>query len=192
MGFDAEDKRKLHAEVNQLVNQRFLLNTAAITIFGIIMAWTMSRPIQTIVAPASDFISAVSTLLTLLLFSLYILSHLLRRTTRVITTYLIAKSMSEWEEDWQSFRSSNTYFAYTKSQTILFLSLGLLSSTWPYLFGLIMRSPVVLTPVLWFSTIIGFIYVVLISGMGFFNWWYQEKSIEDQWKCVLKQKQDKA
>ena len=35
--FTVEDQRKLHAEVNQLINQRFLLNTAAVTLFGVIL-----------------------------------------------------------------------------------------------------------------------------------------------------------
>jgi hypothetical protein len=40
----AEDIRKLHAEVNQIINQSFTLNTAAITAFGVVLAWTIQKP----------------------------------------------------------------------------------------------------------------------------------------------------
>jgi hypothetical protein len=35
-GPTTEDIRKIHAEVNQLVNQRFLLTTLGITVYGLV------------------------------------------------------------------------------------------------------------------------------------------------------------
>jgi hypothetical protein len=37
-GPDPDDVRKLHAEINQIVNQRFLITTLSITVFGVLIA----------------------------------------------------------------------------------------------------------------------------------------------------------
>jgi hypothetical protein len=43
LGPNDDGRRKLHAEVNQLANQRFLVTTGAITVFGVIMALLVPR-----------------------------------------------------------------------------------------------------------------------------------------------------
>ena len=40
----AEDVHKIHAEINQIVNQRFLLLVASISLFGVALGWLVSRP----------------------------------------------------------------------------------------------------------------------------------------------------
>ncbi|MCU0916382.1 MAG: hypothetical protein MUC88_17735, partial [Planctomycetes bacterium] len=40
---NTEDTRKLHAEVNQIVNERLLLTILAVTVFGTMIAWLIPR-----------------------------------------------------------------------------------------------------------------------------------------------------
>jgi hypothetical protein len=66
-GPNGEDERKLHAEINQIVNQRFILTTLALTIFGILIV--LMVPKDTPISGANgEFPFAVSVILSLLLF----------------------------------------------------------------------------------------------------------------------------
>lgn len=38
-----DDVRRLHAEINQILNQQHLITAAAITTFGVVLAWLMPR-----------------------------------------------------------------------------------------------------------------------------------------------------
>jgi hypothetical protein len=42
-GPSQEDERKLHNEINQIVNQRFILTTLALTLFGVLIAWMVPK-----------------------------------------------------------------------------------------------------------------------------------------------------
>ena len=57
-GPSTED-RKLHSEVNQIVNQRFQLATIAITIFGVVVAWLLPRQTPVAGTPLGAFTFAV-------------------------------------------------------------------------------------------------------------------------------------
>jgi hypothetical protein len=128
----SEDVRKIHAEINQLLNQRFLLTTAGITVFGVMTAWLLPKSPPQAGDPVGSFIFTVALILSVLLFTLYLLSHFLRGVQRVCSTYLIETNMSGWEHDWEQYRRE-PYWAYSKPQTILFLLLNVLSTGFPFI-----------------------------------------------------------
>lgn len=85
----SEDQRKMNAEVNQIINQRFVITLTTITVFGAVGAWMIPKiPPQ----PSSDlggFVFFASSLLLSLLFVLFLYSHILRGRLKVISSYLI-------------------------------------------------------------------------------------------------------
>jgi len=60
-----EDMRKVHGEINQIVNQRFLITTLAITMFGVIGAWMIPESTQKVGYEIPAFTFAASILLIL-------------------------------------------------------------------------------------------------------------------------------
>jgi hypothetical protein len=131
-----EDLRKLHQEVNQIVQQRFFLTTVAIGVFGAIMAWAFPRvsvPSGSTV-PVLTYLVCISLLVVLAtLFSLHLC---LKLYLRVLTAYLVETSGSVWEVHWAAWRKRrNKYVGYTKPQTFVFLGLGLLTVLYPFFIG---------------------------------------------------------
>ena len=81
-----EDSQKLHSEINQLVNQRFVLTTLAVTIFGAFTAWQIQNA-----AGAATYATTTwwfAGLLQVLMFLLFLLGHFQTCMLRTITTYL--------------------------------------------------------------------------------------------------------
>ncbi len=136
MVLDAQEKQKLHSEVTQLVNQQFILNGVGITLFGVILALVMPYSKESNFEKLTFYFIAASCLLQFLLFVIYLVSHFLRKTIRIYTTYLIEKKASEWEKNWQMFRENekNKYFTVAKSQAILYLVLMILATVFPFIF----------------------------------------------------------
>ncbi len=131
-GPTTEDERKLHAEINQIVNQRFLLTTLALTLFGVLTAWMVPKESHDQADTAIGvFPFAISIVLSTLLFSIYLWSHLLKNTMRVFTSYLAVSGKSNWEIDWREFRKER-YSAHTVPQTIMFIILVGMSVIFPF------------------------------------------------------------
>lgn len=128
-----EDQRKIHAEVNQLVNQRIWLTTIAVTVFLFITQWQIQKVIPG--QKVGAFIYGASFLLIGVLLAPFILMHLLTYMLRVLTTYLKATDASEWEKSWYSFRHRFGYWGYTKSIALLFMLFIFCSTVFPLLLG---------------------------------------------------------
>lgn len=178
-----KDISKIHAEVNQIVHQRFLVCTAAITLFGVAIAWLVPKsPLQQNSSLGCLYF-CITTLLSILLFSLFILCISLKRMMRVFTAYLIVTDSSIWEKDYQRFRKS-PYSAYTKPQTYLFLILNSATILFPYILALMysLKFEPVLGICIQLST--GIITSLFMYGMGFMGWFDNEKSIEDRWNAL--------
>jgi hypothetical protein len=183
LGPTQEDLRKIHAEVNQLVNQRFLLTTLAITVFGVVIALLVPRTPPTQDGMLGGFVLLLAALLSVLLFALFLLSHLYKGMIRVFTTYLKVTGASNWEKDWGSFRQS-PYLGYTKPQTLVFLILNLLTIAYPFLMAWVYNLR--LEPRMGLIALLttGSLTELLMVGMGFWNWWDRERKAEQQWKAI--------
>ena len=177
-----EDLRKIHAEVNQLVNQRFLLTTAGISVFGVVLAWGIPRTAPVARTPIGGFPIAVAALLLLLLFLLYLFSHHLRGMLRVYSTYLIVTQKSGWESDWEAYRAQNLrYWAYTKPQSIVFMVLGFFAALFPVLLAVFFSlrwEPALGLVVLGVCWVV---YEILVFRMGFRDLWSTETSAKTGW-----------
>ena len=93
------DRFKIHNEINQCGNQRFLLTAGAVALFGTVARYLLPSTTE---ARFDEVITAtcVSSAYSLILAALFYQSRQLRRVIRNLSTYLRAKKWSEWERDW--------------------------------------------------------------------------------------------
>lgn len=193
-----EDTSKLHAEVNQIMQQRFALATFAVGIFGAMLAWGL--PVKPIKGATIDSISyLVSCTLNAVLAGLFILHLFLKLYARVLTTYLsVIKSLlkdapnsntTDWETDWGMWRKEGyTYFGYTWPQVGVFVILVLMSTLYPvavaWAYGLKLNTN-------WFAHtthIVGGVECLLMICLGVYQVKGQEPRCEKHWQSVIKRR----
>jgi len=181
-GPNQEDRRKLHAEINQIVNQRLSLMILSVTIFGVFLAWLTpkSQPVSNV--GVGSFIYLGSILLIIILFIIFLMSHYLSGMLRVFSTYLSETDGSGWEKDWAIFRKNYTYIGYTKPQTIIFLVLGSISTIFPLFLSLAYSLKI--EPLGGFlpCMAIGVLYFIIVFGMGTKKWFDKEADFKRKWK----------
>ncbi len=178
-----EDLRKLHAEINQIGNQRFMLTTLALTMSGAVIAWMIPKSAPQVGADAGPFLFAVTAIFSVLLFGIYIWGHLLKNTMRTLTCYLVETGTSGWELDWREFRR-DPHYAHTKPQTVIFLLLNPVGCFFPFLLSLAYSLKI--APVMGAVITVAIFSVTefLIWRMGFRNLWDAESKITKRWKGV--------
>jgi hypothetical protein len=184
-GPDNEDIRKINAEVNQLVNQRLALVTLAITIFTAFLALLVPRDSSSVGNEFGLYRYSLLVLMILFEFVLFILSYHLTTMLRIFTAYLDVTGRSGWETDWKKYRNEYPgYWGYTKPQSIIFLVIGIVAGGLPILFFLIFQVP--LGP--WIGAAICgaelILYIILVTGMGFFGWFAREDKIKNRWLMI--------
>jgi len=178
-----EDLRKLHAEVNQIVNQRFIITTVAITVSGVIISILVPKSAPLSGSDVGAFAYAGSILLMLVLLALFLYSHFLKVMIRVYTTYLTVTRRSNWEEDWENYRARYPrYLGFTRAQTIVFAALGVMAGTYPMMvsigFGLSLEPSSAFALDAAFTVL----YLILVIGIGWLDWWEPEKSARGNWE----------
>lgn len=135
MYLPTEDQRKLHAEINQLANQRFLLITASIAFFGIMLSFVMQGVPQDHGKTLSGLIFLKAGISSGTLFLLYWVSFQLRKMARTYAIYLVETKSSVWERDIMrlrdEWRGSPILFS-SRTQAIIYLLLILASGVSPY------------------------------------------------------------
>lgn len=181
-----EDLRKLHQEVNQIVQQRFFLTTVAIGVFGAIMAWAFPRaPLPTgSTVPVLTYMVCIS--LFVVLATLFALHLCLKLFLRVLTSYLSETSGSVWEIHWAKWRrKGNKYIGYSRPQTVVFVGLGLLTLCYPVFIG---HAYQVEQDRFWMG-MTGVAGVLYILGAILFGLYYGMEGSElvyrDRWKEIL-------
>jgi len=184
------DVQKIHAEINQIVNQRFLVITIAVAIFGVVGTWlipknTPSTPNDESVLLALTVLGSI--LLTSLLFMLFIVSHCLTRMLRIYTTYLIVTNKSDWEQDWKRYREKK-YFGYTKTLTIFFLFLIGLSTFIPVIFSIFGAVEFKLSLVSLVGIKLGVVYLFFVAAMGLGGRLDNEKKAKKKWEDLCREK----
>ncbi|MCH5146247.1 hypothetical protein JMF94_14280 [Desulfovibrio sp. UIB00] len=131
-----EDIRKIHAEINQLVNQRFLITTLSVTISGVLLTMQIPRDAPVAGSELGAFRYMLSYLSSVLILFLFLLCHFIKGMHRICTTYLCVMNKSKWESDWDIFREK-PYYGYTKPQAIIFMLLIAVMTSFPILFGFV-------------------------------------------------------
>jgi hypothetical protein len=180
---NADDVRKIGLEINQIVNQRFLITTLAITMFGVIIAWMIPKTAPTPGDAIGGITFALAILLSLLLFVLYLWSHFLKHTMRIFTSYLMETESSNWEIDWTAYRDRG-YFTYTKTQTIIFLLLNVVAFISPLLFAEIFALKLEPVGGLIFCLGVGIVTEAVMYFMGFHSAFDSERRAVDAWKML--------
>ena len=160
------DITKIHAEINQINNQRFLLTTAAITVFGVMITIIMSKPLPTSGSNLDPFVFIGSVLLLSVLMVLYIYNYILQRIVKVYTTYLIVTGVSSFEQDWRFFRldrGRNFSSIYIRTYSSVFLLLGMITLIYPFLVSLVYGLYMGISLGLVFHLSFAFLYFLVIG-----------------------------
>lgn len=120
------DITKLHAEVNQYINQRLVITTTAITIFGVSIGWLVfgsSNANSIIEVKTITFL--LPTILLVVMFVLFVYCQVILSNIRIIVGYLRATNQSAWESAYQSFYVQNRHINQYDMIPMMFLVLGL-------------------------------------------------------------------
>jgi hypothetical protein len=187
-GPDADDRKKIHAEVSQIVNQRLSLTILTVTIFGAMIAWLTPKNTPTPNSEVGTFTFIGSLLLVLVLFILFLLTYHISYMLRLFTTYLIVTDASNWEKDWATYRSKFSYIGYTKPQSIIFIILGAAAAGYPFLLSF--AYSLCIEPC-WgaiLCIVAGIVHCVFVFGMGLKGWFAKESEFKRKWE-TLKQDQ---
>ena len=183
---DVEDRRKLHAEINQIENHRFLLSTLAVTAFGVLGAWLVPRAAPEPGTPVGGFVCAGALLLEVLLFVLFLLHQVFKLVMRSLATYLVVRDASQWEKDWRRYRRDRQDW-YSQAQTILFVILEASAAVFPltlaYLFDLTWHP----REGIWLVLGVGEVFLLLMLALGIFGWLDREEKIESRWREILRE-----
>src|SRR6266446_8394086 len=182
-----EDVTKLHNEINQLLNQRFILTTLALTLFGVLTAWMIPKDAGT---ENVAFPFAISIVISTLLLAIYAWSDQIRLSARALSSYLEETGNSNWETDWREFIRVRGFWSQTKQQTVIFLLLMTINVISPYVVLVLLSTYVVLVLLSTFtpsflagvSSTWGAVLGAAIYGIGFHNLFDRENNIEQTWK----------
>lgn len=180
---DTEDKRKLHAEINQIMNQRFLLTTAAITVFGAFSAFMIPKAPSHPGPVVGHLLLGGTGFLLLFLLLLFLWNRFLSVMQTTPAWYLIHKEASRWEGDFRAFRSANP-LSIGKIQTYVFLALGVLSTGWSFVVALALG--ITLDPGWVLAVVcIAVCYFFLVNGFGLRRWFRDDIKISAKWQAIL-------
>jgi hypothetical protein len=182
------DIRKLHAEVTQIVQQRFYLTTIAIVSFGTISGWATS-PLVSGKSIAPGFAWIVEGFLIFVLLGLYLYSTLLLGMMRILTTYINEKYDSPWEKEWLEFRHQNgsgRYKGYSEAITFVFQILGVLSlGLFAFLLYLGNRGEFTWLWILPLLVIVGLFEGLIAVITKWRHRIYPEADLKVQWKVAI-------
>ncbi len=174
-----EDLRKLHSEASQIVNQKFLITTATITVWGFLAAQLLSSQANMPVFSGSH--EALAThplgwagyfgpiLLNLVVLVMFFYSTILAGMLRVITTYLLETGRSGWEADWARYRRLG-HLGYTRAQSVVFLFLAAVASAFPFAFALLRDASLEPASGLITHLVIAALTMASIVSLGVLGW----------------------
>ena len=175
-----DDVRRLHAEINQILNQQHLITAAAITTFGVVLAWLMPRGGAEFGTGSPLYVLLGSFLLLFLLLLLFLWTDGLTGIVRTYSAYL-ALHQSGWEEDWQRYRKRFFHMGYSRIQGSVFVALGILAAIFPiYLFGIraLWEQYPRLTAELYLALLL---YQVIVIGRAVLDWPDRAKRERKRW-----------
>jgi hypothetical protein len=143
---DDKDLSKLHSEVNQYINHRFIIATTAVTISGVVLGWIVSgtsiatTPQQPQVREVAFVLSVV---LLLILGVLFVVSQIINGSIAVITSYLRVTESSVWEVQYKRLveRRKLKWIGQKEAFSVLFMALGVISGGTPFCLGMLFGFP---------------------------------------------------
>lgn len=182
---NSEDIRKINAEINQIINQRFLIVTLAITISGVILSWAIPRQIPSGQDALGGFSFAIASLHIIILILLFYFHHRIKQYLRVLTSYLVETGASEWEKAWREYRKM-PHSAYTDIHTIIFMLLTILATLFPFVVALTFGLCVKPVAAAIFTVALSIICLTIMYCIGFREWLDSEQKAIERWKELNK------
>jgi hypothetical protein len=177
----SEDQRKIHAEVNQLLNMVWLTNIAAIALTGTILAavigkslsshLTASQLATTSVAHVGHgqlenftYITAASILLLFILLAVVVIGNESLKTIRFLTSYLVYTRVSPWEAHFIAAcnKDRTSAFLYSRTRARLFIALGTIVFLMPSYYAQTLNPSVLIEVSLW-SVLAGSFFFYLLA-----------------------------
>ncbi|OIQ52028.1 hypothetical protein BerOc1_00499 [Pseudodesulfovibrio hydrargyri] len=177
------DVQKIHEEINQLANQRFLLTTLSVTVFGLVLTMQLPKDIPVQGADIGGLHYMLSIISSIVIFFLYVLSHYTKGMQRICTSYLVVTKTSTWEMDWEEFRK-RPHFGYTKPQTALFLLINGLIVMFPFVYAFICEQQLKPLGGMFTLILVGLALEVLMYLMGFKNVFDLHKGVKKTWEEI--------
>jgi len=192
-----EDIVKLHEEINQSVNSRLTVTTAAIGLFGVMVGFIISSGIySTEKNGVKDFhsqpiiILLLSSALLLFLDFLYSYCQEIAKQVNVLAAYLVVTKASTWEDHYQRYFLKFYKDSGRGSLELVFTFLGISSAIIPVILL------VIFPPNSWYDpnlirVIIIFVVSVLCSGSLFWKLWKDRSYVDyrkeatNRWKDIL-------
>ncbi|NBB31798.1 hypothetical protein [Cellulophaga sp. BC115SP] len=205
MGKDLKDSEKadlakIHAEINQILNQRYNLVILTITVFGLFMASLTQK---------DKFNLEIYTIkyeFFLVLFFLGVLTYLsiitsgLTKQFYILRAYLISAELSDWEINFEKFRRNEMkreHFGYSKTTRYIFFIIGITILCVGYLNQFIKQkidfaaAQNFLAPLLYL--VIGVVYVWFIYIIYYpLEQKEREKRLLDSWRIILNNENNKS
>jgi len=172
---DTADATKLHAEINQVRNQEFLICSFALLLYA------ASFPA---IAQEPGLVIALLLAFSALLYWHYALGAIRTR----LSVYLEVMKLSKWERDYRAFADTETYPSQRTAALVLFATLGITSTAWAgwKLYGATV-PPNSSGLLCWTIGFLFIVYVLLIGFLGLRRYRSQRAYYEKEWKRVLQQ-----
>jgi hypothetical protein len=135
-----EDITKIHAEINQCINQRLTIQTSLVALFGVVIGLLVSGLTAISRKKNDSFIRAqpISFLLPSAMLTVTIIlleyNQGILRSMHVLSTYLECTGASIWEKHYQQFSKSRRHVTHDHHSLHVFLIVGLLTIAIPPLY----------------------------------------------------------
>jgi hypothetical protein len=180
----SEDITKIHAEINQCINQRLTIQTTLVTLFGVVIGWIVgglaavsckgNHPIMQ-VQPISFLLPSAMLVITIIMLGY---NQGILRNIHVLSTYLVCTGSSIWEKHYQEFSESRSHTTYDHHSLYVFLIVGLLTIVIPLVISGFF-PPEYDNPQMKFS-----ICIFFVASIGFliYFWSVWEKRLYEQYR----------
>lgn len=118
------DVTKLHAEMNQYINQRLIITTTAITLFGVSIGWIVFGSSTATGLEIRPVTFLLPTILLLVLLVLLVYCQVILGNMRIIAGYLRQTQSSPWESAYQELAREKRFITQDDVFPMMFAVLG--------------------------------------------------------------------
>lgn len=118
------DIAKIHAEINQILNQRYSFITTSMTVFGFFLTAIIFRDKINLCLPNSDNTFLIAFAFIFILGTINYFIAILTRQYRMLRQYLVVNGYSVWEISYGKFNRNKKRVEYTESLRLFLFMLG--------------------------------------------------------------------
>jgi hypothetical protein len=181
-----EDLTKLHAEVNNYINQQTTLLISAISVVGVVLSWITQK--ADVDQPAALTVAYLGSAVLLGFIAIMALTQLrLQLAAYRSVAYLRFTGSSRWERDYRRFEvvARGPRWSRISSHVVAHGYLGAVAAAWPAVLAVVVfdANSVSLASAIHMGVAIGFVAVVFIL----IPWYFRRMcpKIDKHWLKVL-------